>query len=27
MDFKVVKEVGCPLDKYLLTDFVVQKEL
>jgi GNAT superfamily N-acetyltransferase len=27
MDFKVVKEVDRPLDKYLLTDFVMQKEL
>ncbi|RYE35264.1 MAG: GNAT family N-acetyltransferase [Sphingobacteriaceae bacterium] len=27
MDFKVIKEVNRPLDKYLLTDFVMQKEL
>lgn len=27
MDFKVVKEVNRPLDKYLLTDYVMQKAL
>jgi len=27
MDFKVIKEVDRPLDKYLLTDFVMQKVL
>lgn len=27
MDFKVIKEVNRPLDKYILTDFVMQKEL
>jgi ribosomal protein S18 acetylase RimI-like enzyme len=27
MNFKVVKEVDRPLNKYLLTDFVMQKEL
>lgn len=27
MNFKVIKEVDRPLDKYLLTDFVMEKEL
>ncbi len=27
MNFKVIKEVDRPLDKYLLTDFVMQKKL
>ncbi|RYE34600.1 MAG: GNAT family N-acetyltransferase [Sphingobacteriaceae bacterium] len=27
MDFKVIKEVNRPLDKYLLTDFVMEKAL